>query len=98
MFIATCSIVILLLSLCVLFIVVVAWLARNLEGYPAFMISRAFRGRANPPLHRLVPNGSTMFGALANRQPTRALPVLWTASTAVPHSRDAPKRNKTAAI
>jgi hypothetical protein len=98
MFIASCSIVIFLLSLCILFIAVLAWLAHNLEGYPAFMISHAHRDAANPRRPRFVPNGSTTFGALVNHRSTRALPALWTASAAVPHSRDTTKRNKTAAI
>jgi hypothetical protein len=100
MFNATCSIIILALSLCIPFVAVVAWLAYNLDGYPAFMIFHAFRDRdsANPPRPRFVSNGSTMFGALANQRPTHALPALWTASTAVPRAQDATKRNKTAAI
>lgn|SRR5579859_7994693 len=98
MFIATCSIITLLLSLCILFIAVVAWLAHNLEGYPAFMVFHAYRDAANPRRPRFVPNGSTMLEALANQRPTRALPTLWTASTAVPRSPDTAKRNKTAAI
>jgi hypothetical protein len=94
MFIATC-LIILLLSLCTLFISLVIWLAHSLEGYPAFLIARANRDTVQLPQHLFVPNGPARLDALANSRSSYARRQQWTASTPVHHTT---RRNKTAAI
>jgi hypothetical protein len=94
MFIATC-LIILLLSLCILFMSLMIWLAHSLEGYPALLISRANRDAVQLPQHLFVPNGSAMLDALANGRSNYARREHWTASSRVHHTT---RRNKTAAI
>ncbi len=55
MFIATC-LILLFLSLCMLFIILMVWLARILEGYPVLLMSNASRD-ASPTLE-----GAKRFG------------------------------------
>jgi hypothetical protein len=94
MFIATCLIV-LLLSLTILFISLMIWLAHSLEGYPALLISRANRDAVQLPQHLFVPNGSAMLDALANSRSGYTRQEQWTASSRV---HPTTSRNKTAAI
>jgi hypothetical protein len=98
MFIATCSIIILLLSLCIPFIAVMVWLVHNLEGYPAFIIAHAYRDAGQSRRRKIMPNGPTMLNTLTNQRSTGALPKRWTAASATPRSHETTKRNKTAAI
>jgi hypothetical protein len=97
MFIATC-LIILLLSLCILFTALMIWLTHTLEGYPAFLISRADRDAVQLPKPLFVPDGLTILDALANSWSTRARREHLTASSAIPRVHHTIKRNKTAAM
>jgi hypothetical protein len=97
MFIATCLIV-LLLSLCTVFIALMIWLAHSLEGYPALLISHAQPEAVQLPMPLFLPNGSAILDTLGNSRSTRGGREHWPASAAIPRAYQTTKRNKTAAI
>jgi hypothetical protein len=96
MFIATWFIV-LFMTLCMLYLAFIIWLAHSLEGYPAFMISHASRDIMRSSKAQFAPHGSAVFNPLADRRSIRARPELWTDATSNPRPRDTAKRHKTAA-
>lgn len=88
--------IVLFLTLCILYLMFIAWLAHSLDGYPAFLISRVNRDTAHPPRALFLPNGSALLDTLANSRSIGARPELWTASTAVPRAYKTAERSKTA--
>jgi Ca2+/Na+ antiporter len=94
MFIIT-WLMVLFLSLCILYLTFMVWLAHSLEGYPAFLLSHASRDTTQSPGVSIVPNRLALLDTFASRRPIRARRELLTTSTTDPRANKSAERSKT---